>query len=241
MNESRCDERLKARVQEATCLKWPLSVSSVGFHAGDKTHKAVVYAKLRCCTASPYGGCGVKQVGSIRKSSERPTNVDCFRELGRVIQRDHGPTCIAATQELQAVEKDAADASTKRAVDEAAASSTANDELMLHRRLKMLQEREGCCDVSPREPNQPTTSTSYRFSMQSHRIMFFFYVSWCTETLCEEVVQLLVHGILACVWSRTRIQVLWTESHGGRLYAHQADLLDRRRIYCHSIIRDSES
>ena len=42
-------------------------------------------------------------------------------------------------------------------------------------------------------------------------------------------------------WPRTRIQVLWTESHGGRLYAHQADLLDRRRIYCHSIIRDSES
>ena len=42
-------------------------------------------------------------------------------------------------------------------------------------------------------------------------------------------------------WPRTRIQVLWTESHGGRLYAHQVDLLDRRRIYCHSIIRDSES
>ncbi len=31
---------------------------------------------------------------------------------------------------------------------------------------------------------------------------------------------------------RTRIQVLWTESHGGRLYAHQTDLLDRRRMYC---------
>ena len=61
------------------------------------------------------------------------------------------------------------------------------------------------------------------------------------EALCEEVVQLLVHGMLACAWSRTRIQVLWTESHGGRLYAHQADLLDRRRIYCHSIIRDLES
>jgi hypothetical protein len=44
--------------------------------------------------------------------------------------------------------------------------------------------------------------------------MFFFYVSWCTETLCEEVVQLLVHGMLACAWSRTRIQLLWTKSHG---------------------------
>ena len=39
----------------------------------------------------------------------------------------------------------------------------------------------------------------------------------CTEALCEEVVQLLVHGMLACAWPRTRIQVLWTESHGGRL------------------------
>ena len=75
------------------------------------------------------------------KSSERPTNVDCFRELGRVIQRDHGPTCIAAAQELQAAEKAAADASTKRPADEAAASLNANDMLMLHRRLKMIQQR----------------------------------------------------------------------------------------------------
>jgi hypothetical protein len=218
-------------------------VSSVGFHAGDKTHKEGVYAKLRSCASSPYGGCGAKQVGPIHKSSERPTNVDCFRELGRVIQWDHGPTCIAAAQELQAAEKDAVDASTKRAADEADASLTANDVLMLHRRLKMSQQRaaEGCCDVSPREPNQPTTSTPYRFSMQWHHVMFFFYVSCCTEALCEEVVQLLVHDMFACAWSRTRIQVLWTESHGGKLYAHQADLLDRRRIYCHSIIRDSES
>ena len=109
-------------------------VSSVRLHAGDKTHKAGVYANLRCCAASSYGGCGANLVGPIRKSSERPTNVDCFRELGRVIQRDHGPTCIAAAQELQAAEKDAADASTKRPADEAGV-------LMLHRRLKMTQQR----------------------------------------------------------------------------------------------------
>ncbi len=46
-------------------------------------------------------------------------------------------------------------------------------------------------------------STPYRFSMQGHHVMFFFYVSWCTEALCEEVVQLLVHGMLACAWPRT--------------------------------------
>ena len=80
-------------------------VSSVRLHAGDKTHKTGVYTNLRCCATSSYGGCGAKLVGPIRKLSERPTNVDCFRELGRVIQRDHGPTCIAAAQKLQAAEK----------------------------------------------------------------------------------------------------------------------------------------
>jgi hypothetical protein len=54
-------------------------------HTGDKTHKAGVYVNLRCCASSSYGDCGAKLVGSIRKSSERPTNIDCFRELGRVI------------------------------------------------------------------------------------------------------------------------------------------------------------
>ncbi len=112
------------------------------FHVGDKFHKSGVYANLRC-------GCGSKQVGSIRKWNERPTNVDCFRELGRVIQRDHDPTCIAAAQELQSVEKAAADVSTKRPADEAAASLNANNVLMLHRRLKMIQKRAV-------EPNKTT-------------------------------------------------------------------------------------
>ncbi len=69
-------------------------VSSVCFHTGDKTHKADVYVKLRCCAVSSYGGCGEKLVGPIRKSNKRPTTVDWLRELGRVIQRDHGTTCI---------------------------------------------------------------------------------------------------------------------------------------------------
>jgi hypothetical protein len=74
-------------------------------------------------------------------SSTRPTLQDCLRELGRLIQQDHGPTGVAAAQELQAAEKDAADASTKRPADEAAVSLNANDVLMLHRRLKMIQQR----------------------------------------------------------------------------------------------------
>ncbi len=72
-------------------------------------------------------------------SSKRPTLQDCLRELGRLIQQDHGPTCVAAAQELQAAEKDAADASRKRPADEEPALLNANDELMMHRRLKMIQ------------------------------------------------------------------------------------------------------
>ena len=69
--------------------------------------------------------CGCKQVGPVRMSSTRPTLQDCLRELGRLIQQDHGPTCVAAAQKLQAAEKDAADASTKRSHDEGAQSWSA--------------------------------------------------------------------------------------------------------------------
>ena len=77
-------------------------VSSVRFHTGDKTHKADYHVNLRC-------GCGAKQVGSIRMSSKFPTLCDCLREIGRRIERDHGPTCVDAAQKLQAAEKDDAD------------------------------------------------------------------------------------------------------------------------------------
>ncbi len=74
-------------------------------------------------------------------SSKFPTLRDCLLELGRLIQQDHGPTCVAAAQELQAAEKDAADASTKRSHDEGAASLNANQVLMVHRSLKIIQAR----------------------------------------------------------------------------------------------------
>jgi hypothetical protein len=73
--------------------------------------------------------------------SKRPTFGDYLRELGRLIQQGHDPTCVAAAQKLQAAEKDAADASTKRPADEGAASLNANEVLMLHSRLKIIQER----------------------------------------------------------------------------------------------------
>ncbi len=94
------DEDLEKRAIEAMPV-----VSSLRFHAADAKNKAGYRANLRC---------GCKQVGPVRMSSNYPTLRDCLRELGRVIQRDHGPTCVAAAQELQAAEKDGADASTKR-------------------------------------------------------------------------------------------------------------------------------
>ena len=61
-------------------------VSSVCFHAGDKTHKSDYHVNLRC-------DCGTKQVGPIHMSSKFPTLSDCLLEVGRRIEQDHGPTC----------------------------------------------------------------------------------------------------------------------------------------------------
>jgi hypothetical protein len=62
--------------------------------------------------------------------------------------------CVAAAQELQAAEKDAADTSTERPVDQGAVSLNSNEVLILHTQVKIIKE------------SQPTTSTSYCFSMR---------------------------------------------------------------------------
>ena len=108
-------------------------VSSVNFHTGNKTHKTGFYTNLRYSGESSLGRCGTKLVGPILMSSERATSVDCLREFGRLIQRDHVPTCVAAEQELQTAEKDAGDVSTKRPVDEGVSSLIANDVMMIQR------------------------------------------------------------------------------------------------------------
>ena len=71
-------------------------------------------------------------------SSNYPTPLDCLRELGPKIQREHDPTCVAGAQKLQSVDEDAT--STKRPSDEGASSLNANDVLILHSRLKIIQE-----------------------------------------------------------------------------------------------------
>ncbi len=66
-------------------------VRSLRLHTAQKKNKAGYRANLRCA-------CGVQQVGPFRMSSKYPRLVDCLRGLGQQIQRDHGPTCIAAAQ-----------------------------------------------------------------------------------------------------------------------------------------------
>ncbi len=68
-------------------------VNSVCLHTGDKTHKADVYANLRYCTASSYGGCGAKLVGPIHKSSERPTNLPFYTSVLGTVTTTSWLTC----------------------------------------------------------------------------------------------------------------------------------------------------
>ena len=117
---------------------------------------------------------------------------------------------------MQADEKDAADASTKRPGDayEGAASLNATEVLMLNTRLKMLQERAAQANKTALEAEKarddlhnqieqieqrmhPKRAHSHDDAGDAHEmqkliigdhVMFFFYVSWCTEALCEEVI-----------------------------------------------------
>ena len=102
------------------------------------------HTNLRCYTTFVYGGCTtggckLKQVGPIRMSRDRPTQLDCFRELHTRIQQDHGPKCVSVAQPWQVVSS--AVSSTKRPVDERVVSRNANDVLMLRTKIKSLEER----------------------------------------------------------------------------------------------------
>ena len=146
---------------------------------------------------------------SIERPS--PTPVDCLREVGRLIQRGHGPTCIDAAQKLQAVEKDANDTSTKRPADAGASSLNGNDVMMMHGRLKVVQERVA-------EVNKDTLETEKSKDEFQNEIEEFDQRQYPKrshthdddgddhEILCEEVVLLLVQVMLECVRSRA-----WTE------------------------------
>ena len=81
----------------------------------------------------------MKRVGPVHMSTKRPTQSDCLRVLGEQIRQDHGSDCVAAVQAWQAASSAAE--STKRPVDEGAASRNANDVLMLRAQLKSLGER----------------------------------------------------------------------------------------------------
>ncbi len=71
-------------LEKSTIEAMPV-VSSLRFHAADSKNKSGYHVNLRCV-------CGAKQLGPIRKSNKRPIFGDCLRELGRLIQKDQGPT-----------------------------------------------------------------------------------------------------------------------------------------------------
>ncbi len=64
----------------------------------------------------------MKRVGPVRMSTKRPTQSDCLRVLGEQIRQDHGSDCVAAVQAWSSAAE-----STKRPVEEGAASRNAND------------------------------------------------------------------------------------------------------------------
>jgi len=73
----------------------------------------------------------------------------------------------------------------------------------------------------------------------------FFSVSWCAEALCEEVMKLLVRGMLACVRS-SWIQLLLQQIFWYQVYTYQADLWTEDQfiviiVFFNNIIRDSGS
>ena len=114
-------------------------VSSLSFIRAIGRDKAGYRVNLFCDAVSSYGGCTdgactVKRVGPVRMSTKHPTMRDCLRALLARIQQDHGSDCVAAVQAWQAASSVAE--STKRPLDEGAASRNANDVLMLRAQLK---------------------------------------------------------------------------------------------------------
>jgi hypothetical protein len=77
----------------------------------------------------------VKQVGPIRMSSERPTPVDCLRELGRLIQRITTLHKSVHRKNYKLLKKILLMCPQKRPVDDGAVSHNANDVMMLRAKL----------------------------------------------------------------------------------------------------------
>jgi hypothetical protein len=71
------DEDLEKRAIEAMPV-----VISLRLHAADAKNKSGYHVNLRCGCGAPRA----KQVGTVRKSSKRPTFGGTLRELGRLIQ-----------------------------------------------------------------------------------------------------------------------------------------------------------
>jgi hypothetical protein len=158
------DEDLKRAIEDLHV------VISVRFHAGDKTHKSVVYANLRCSAASSHGGCDVKLVGPIRMSTRFPTLRDCLRELGRLIQQDQSST-------LDREARGPCDDQPHRKRCDVSAeeferrSALVQDEKFLYARASWLSVMSGL-GINP--ANREITSSSGRLSTKTFFFSIFF-------------------------------------------------------------------
>ncbi len=219
-------------------LSFVTKLSPVG---GRNSHGDGYQVSLRCPSCEEYGRCGKKQESPVQVSSVHPTEFACLHELLKRLQDRYFDCAEAVAKKAAAAAASAATVSPDTSnvlqammqLEQAKSRAEATNKLVLEAE-KERDAAEKAVEELKRQLH-PRRARTDDDAGDAHE-MLAEVDNWDLRDH-----RLVVHGMLACAWSRTRIPLLWTESHGGRLYTHQADLLDRRRIYCHDIIRDSES
>jgi hypothetical protein len=177
-------------------------VSSLCFIRAIGRDKAGYRANLRC---------GCKQVGPVRMSSTRTTLQDCLRELGRLIQQDHGLTWVefgfpghgkGPWDGLGAMVK------TKVTLD------------ITHGKERTMTDKITSPILVAQHLRATFCTNEWLMEHVDSRIneMVVMYQS-ADEALCQKTIQLLVSRMLACARARTWIPVKWSRSLGVRLYA----------------------
>ena len=174
-------------------------------------------------------------------STKHPTMRDCLRALLARIQQDHGSDCVAAVQAWQAASSAAE--STKRPVDEGASSRNANDVLMLRAQLKSLGELVVIVNKAALEEEKARDELHNQIEQIEQRLHPKRAHSHDDAGDAHEMIAEVDNWDLRDHRQQgTHVQTRRNVQVGSRKnQEHQADLLDRRRIYCHNIIRDSES
>ena len=184
--------------------------------------------EMRCLAEFSFGVCCVQQVGTILMSSERPTPLDCLRDPGQRIQRDHVPTWIASSSALRTAENAATDESTKH--------HTATNALRQDTSRRQFLWINTC--NPPFARGSALASVALRSGKWSTHIWRLIRLLWCISMTTKSVDQL---HLLVFLLARASCHDFFFKSRCTRLYVYQSDLFDRRPICCNIIIRDSGS